>query len=222
MPSEAPIAAPTEVSPYLSNFSPSDVPAPSAPPTQALPSAVPSDAAASEQVAHDALRALIAQATIAYQTSASWLDFVKQFRDSQGDLHPDVRDLPHQAAHMLSQLRRQGATVGMKTPPWNQQQKQDALQRGSHQSVEQHKGFLCEEFVDLIRKRQWVLLPADLVLREPNLRLSPLCVVPQRDRRPRTICDYYFFLVDLDTIPLAPAESMQFGRALWRILHYIG
>jgi hypothetical protein len=27
-----------------------------------------------------------------------------------------------------------------------------------------------------------------------------------------------FFLVNVDTIPLAPAESMQFGRALWRIL----
>jgi hypothetical protein len=106
----------------------------------------------------------------------------------------------------------------MKTPPWNQQQKQDALHWGSHQSAEQHKGFLCEEFVDLIRKRQWVLLPADLVLHEPNLRLSPLGVVPQRDRRPRTICDYSFFLVNLDTIPLAPVESVQFGRALWRIL----
>jgi hypothetical protein len=106
----------------------------------------------------------------------------------------------------------------MKTPPWNQQQKKDALQRGSHQSAEQHKGLLCEEFVGLIRKRQWVLLPADLVLCEPNLRISPLGVILQRDRRPRTICNYSFFLVNLDTIPLAPAESMQFGLALWRIL----
>jgi hypothetical protein len=89
MPSEDPIVAPTEVPPYLSSVAPSDVPAPADPPTQALPSAVPSDVAASEQVASDALRALIAQATIAYQTSASWSDFVKQCRDSRGDLHPD-------------------------------------------------------------------------------------------------------------------------------------
>jgi hypothetical protein len=119
---------------------------------------------------------------------------------------------------MLSQLHRQGATVGMKTPPWNQQQKQDALQQGSHQFAEQHNGFLCEEFVDLIQKRQWVLLTADLVLHEPNLRLSTLGVVTQHDRRPRTICDNSFFLVNLDTTPLAPVESMQFGRYLWRIL----
>jgi hypothetical protein len=72
MPSEAAIVAPTEVSHYLSNVARSDVPAPSAPPTQALLSAAPSDATVSEQLARDALRALIAQATIAYQTLASW------------------------------------------------------------------------------------------------------------------------------------------------------
>jgi hypothetical protein len=218
MPSKAPIFAPTEVPSYLSSVAPSEVPAPADPPTHALPSAVPSDTAASEQVARDVLRALTNQATTAYHTSAIWSEFVKQCRDSRGDLHPDVRDLPHRASHVLIQLRRQGATVGMKTPPWNHQQKQDAIKRGSHQSADQHKGFLCEEFINLIRKGQWVLLPDDLVLHEPNLRLSPLGVVPQRDRRPRTICDYSFFLVNLDTIPLAPAEYMQFGRALWRIL----
>jgi hypothetical protein len=56
---------------------------------------------------------------------------------------------------------------------------------------------------------------------ETNLRLSPLGVVPQRDRRQRTICDYSLFFVNLDTIPLAPQESMQFGRALYRILQQI-
>jgi hypothetical protein len=118
----------------------------------------------------------------------------------------------------LDQLRRHGSTVATKTEPWDKQKKQEALQWGSHQSSVQHEVFLCEAFVDLILKGQWVLLPANLVLHEPILRLSPLGVVPQRERRPRTICDYSFFLVNLDTIPLAPAKSMQFGRALWRIL----
>jgi hypothetical protein len=54
----------------------------------------------------------------------------------------------------------------------------EALQRVSHQSAMQHEGFVCEEFVDLILKCQWVLLSADLVLHEPNLCLSPLGVVP--------------------------------------------
>jgi hypothetical protein len=46
-------------------------------------------------------------------------------------------------------------------------------------------------------------------------------VVPQRDRRPRTIVDYTFSFVNAETAPLAPRESMQFGHALHRILRKI-
>ena len=42
--------------------------------------------------------------------------------------------------------------------------------------------------------------------------------VPQRDRRPRLIVDNSFSGVSEETLPLAPRESMQFGRALQRIL----
>ena len=73
----------------------------------------------------------------------------------------------------------------------------------------------------MINKGHWILLPADMVLHLRNLRLSPLGVVPQRDRRPRTISDYTFFDVNADTAPLAPKEAMQFGRALHRILQKI-
>jgi hypothetical protein len=72
----------------------------------------------------------------------------------------------------------------------------------------------------MIRNKQWVLLPARLILGERNLKLSPLGVAPQRDRRPRTISDYSFFKVN-DAIPLSPSETMQFGHALQRILHAI-
>ena len=52
----------------------------------------------------------------------------------------------------------------------------------------------------------------------PNLRISPLGVAPQRDRRPRLIVDYTFSGVIADTLALAPKEAMQFGRALQRVL----
>ena len=53
----------------------------------------------------------------------------------------------------------------------------------------------------------------------PNLRVSPLGVVPQRDRRPRLIVDYSFSgLLNAETLSWAPRdESMQFGRALQMI-----
>jgi hypothetical protein len=52
----------------------------------------------------------------------------------------------------------------------------------------------------MIHKGNWIVLPARLVLHEPQLRLSPLGVVPQRDRRPRTISDYTFFALGMHAI----------------------
>jgi hypothetical protein len=164
---------------------------------------------------------LVQRSIKAYESTTTWGEFVAQCRDPTGDFHPDVKHLPHRDAHLLDTLRRSGATVGMKTEPWSRQRKDKALKRGSHQSAMLHTDFLCDEFVDMIHKGQWVLLPARLVMDENILRLSPLGVVPQRDCRPRTICDYSFFFVNLDTIPLAPPESMQFGRALWWILQQV-
>jgi hypothetical protein len=66
-----------------------------------------------------------------------------------------------------------------------------------------------------------VLLPASVILDKKNLHSSPLRVVPQRDRRPCTICDYSFFLINYDTIEPYPEEAVQFGRALLCILQQI-
>ena len=52
----------------------------------------------------------------------------------------------------------------------------------------------------------------------PHLRISPLGVIPQRDRRPRLIVNYSFSNLNKDAIPLAPRKAMQFGRALQRVL----
>jgi hypothetical protein len=167
------------------------------------------------------LRRLIERSTQKFNSSATWEEFVNKCKNPRGDLHPDVQHLPHRAAHMLSRLRVSGATVATKSAPWTLQQKLAALARGFHQSAKQHVDFLCGEFVNMIQKGQWILLPSKLLLDNHNLRLSPLGVVPQRDRRPRTICDYSFFLVNDDTIELCPEQSMQFGRALLRILQKI-
>jgi hypothetical protein len=51
-----------------------------------------------------------------------------------------------------------------------------------------------------------------------GLRVSPVGVIPQHDRRDRTIVDYSFSGINDDTAPLTPREVMQFGRALDRIL----
>jgi hypothetical protein len=45
---------------------------------------------------------------------------------------------------------------------------------------------------DMVEKGFWAVVPYTQVRHLPNLRLSPIGVVPQRDRRPRTIVDYTF------------------------------
>ena len=46
-------------------------------------------------------------------------------------------------------------------------------------------------------------------------------VVPQRNRRPRTIIDYSYSFIKQATHILCPQESMQWGRTLQRILWYV-
>ena len=73
----------------------------------------------------------------------------------------------------------------------------------------------------MLRKGQWMVLPYNAVRNMPNLRLSPIGVVPQRERRPRTIVDYTFFGVNDETLPLTAPESMQFGKTLQRVFQAI-
>jgi hypothetical protein len=74
---------------------------------------------------------------------------------------------------------------------------------------------------DMVDKAQWIVLPYSLVDHFPALRISPIGVVPQHERRPRTIVDYTYSGFNADTVPLCAPEAMQFGRALLRVLQRI-
>ena len=65
------------------------------------------------------------------------------------------------------------------------------------------------------------MLPASLVKDIPGIRLSPLGLVPQQNRRDIMISNYSFFSVNDDTVPLALPEAMQFGQTLKRLLQRI-
>lgn len=68
-------------------------------------------------------------------------------------------------------------------------------------------------------------MPFNKMKQEPKLHLhlqiSPMGVVPQHDRHPRIIVDYWFFGVNDKTVCLAPNEAMPFGKALKWILQNI-
>jgi hypothetical protein len=161
----------------------------------------------------------------AYQTAASvtrqgWASFVNSVRGTS-NVAAGVRRLPHKAARLLDHLRTKGATVLMANEPWTTADLDRAMHRGSHKSAHEERDFVFEEIMDFCTQGYWTVLPYDTVRDWRGLRLSPLGVVPQRDRRPRLIVDYSFSGVNEATIPLAPKEAMQFGRALQRVIQKI-
>ena len=148
-----------------------------------------------------------------------WKAFVQQ-RRSKSDF-ASLDNVEHPAQRLLKFYKQRGAPVKFRTKPWSHTQISAALSRGAHRSCLEHLEFLHEEFVDMIQKSQWVILPAKAVQSLPGLRVSPPGVVPQRERRPRWICDYSWSQVNEETLPLAALEAMQFGHALDRILREI-
>jgi hypothetical protein len=149
-----------------------------------------------------------------------WQKFVKARRNG-GDLSDLSNVDNHPARRLLHHYKHRGVPVKFSSPKWGRDRLKAALARGAHKSCNDHIDFLNEEFVDMIHKGQWVILPAAMALELEGLRLSPPGVVPQRDRRPRWICDYTWSGVNPETLPLAALESMQFGHTLERILREI-
>jgi hypothetical protein len=154
-----------------------------------------------------------------------WERFI-QLRRGQSDLSPTVDNIRHPARSHLRHLRRRGARAPMATAPWTAEQLAATIARGPHKSAIEYAEFLGEELREFVLKGQWIVLPYHVVQNLPKrvrrqLRISPMEVVPQRDRRPRVIVDYSFFGVNDDTVKLAPREAMQFGKALERILRKI-
>ena len=107
------------------------------------------------------------------------------------------------------------------TTQWGTTRCDEAVRRGSHKSVHLHREFVFDEMLDFCQQGYWLVLPYALVQQWPELRVSPLGAVPQRDRRPQLIVDYSYSGVNQETVQLAPPEAMQFGRTLQQVLSRI-
>ena len=117
-----------------------------------------------------------------------WDQFVKH-RRPQSDF--SSLQINHPARQLLKHYRDHGVPIQLTSPPWSQQKLQHALHRGPHKSSYEYLDFLEYEFVDMIQKGQWVVIPFSLAKNLPGLRLSP---PPQLSRsspptRPQTTMD---------------------------------
>jgi hypothetical protein len=154
-------------------------------------------------------------------TRMGWVRFIQHLQHPS-DVHHNIASIPHPAAQYLHRLSNYGVPAPSSAPPWSQKTLRCALQRGAHVSAAyQFRDFLHEDMADYVDKCFWVVLSYRSVHFMPHLKLSPCGVVPQRERRPRTIIDYTFSGVNAASLPLAPTESMQFGSTLQRILQRI-
>jgi hypothetical protein len=68
-------------------------------------------------------------------------------------------NVPHPAHRLLRHYKHRGAPVEFSPLPWTRQQIQRALSRGTHKSAHEYLDYLEEEFVTMINKGQWIVLP---------------------------------------------------------------
>jgi hypothetical protein len=154
---------------------------------------------------------------IFFENACSWSHFVQTVR-GVSHIRSTVGNLPHPAAALLKRLQTVGVPIVTMGTPWTAQQLDEKVARGPHKSATEHCECVREEMAEFCEKGFWVVLPYDMVKQLPGLKLSPLGVVPQGDRRPRLIVDYSFYGINGETVKLMPPEATQLGRALERLL----
>ena len=95
-----------------------------------------------------------------------------------------MRTMQHPAKHLLQHYQINVVPVMFHNEPWSQEKLDAAMKRGPHKSANEHVEFLCEDFLYMIDKSQWIILPYDKVKELKGLRLSPPGVIPQRNQCP--------------------------------------
>jgi hypothetical protein len=124
---------------------------------------------------------------------------------------------------MLRHYSQTGVPVVLSTKPWTPNQVEATVRRGPHKSATEYLDFLRTEMAEMIQASQWLVLSYSKVRGHKGLRASPIGVMPSKGRQPRPIVDYSYFGLNAETLPIAPMDSMQFGKALerfiWSIVH---
>jgi len=139
-------------------------------------------------------------------------------RRGRSAIDPDVAKSPQAAAGYLDYLRTIGAPVHSKAPPKTPAEVQVAADKGPHPSAIAHREFLWGEAYEMCQRRHTMVLPLSAVQDISGVQVRPPMVAKQRDRRPLTLCDLTYSGVNVNIVLLVPNESMQFSRALRRLL----
>ena len=148
-----------------------------------------------------------------------WEEFVKQCRGRvKFYIQGAVKNLDRLLLH---QYKHRDDPIVLTEESWTEGDRQVALAQGPHRSALEHTLFLCNEFDSMAGKGQWVVLPYSVAQNLLGLRLSPLGIKEEKDHRPRWLGDYSYYKLNCSILPLAKLSSIQYGRALDRLLQEI-
>ena len=173
-----------------------------------------------QQFLGDRLGTLVSQLSQQLDSATTWSEFVNDVH-GRSYLSPDMSGVRHPARQYLEELRDQGLPISMDDEEWSLEKRDACVSRGCHKTAREHAAFIREEMSDFAESGFWVVLPYEQVRHLKNLRLSPLGVKEERERRPRLVVDHTFFGVNQHTLEFAPKEAMQFGMTLPRLLYNI-
>jgi hypothetical protein len=151
----------------------------------------------------------------------------------EGQMCPSGLALHHPAAATLLEYATGGCPTNTGNP-WTKQQMQEAVDRGPHVSALDPEAIVQmeEEVADKVRIGQARLVSWDDIKENPppELKISPLAMIPHKSRRFQAILDLSFRLrlecgdmlksVNESTTLSAPAGAIdQLGHTLQRVIH---
>lgn len=165
----------------------------------------------------DRLGTLLNKCSAMLDESSSWKDFVSKVH-GPSSLQDNMQLLDHPAGEFLASLHEHGVPCIQSDPDWTLSQLDERMARGCHRSATEHKAFIRDEMADFVDSGFYAVLPYSKVRHLPGLRLSPLGIKEERDRRARLVVDHTWFGVNLNTMEYTTKEAMQFGGALYRVL----
>ena len=150
-------------------------------------------------------------------SQVGWRKLAKK-RQGCSAISDDLGALPHKAARYLNYLRQLGTPVHWSAPPKSPDDLQTAVNQEPHPLAVAHQEFLWEESLEMCKRRHTMVLPFSAVKHLRGVQVSPPGVVPQANRRPRTVADLTFWGVNASTVasltPQKVRSAMVRGRRL--------
>jgi hypothetical protein len=85
----------------------------------------------------------------------------------------NMHGINHPAKRLLLSYKNPGVPVKVTTPHWSPERIREAIARGPHRLCREYTKFLSEEFVYMIQKGQWTILPYSAIKDFTHLCMSP-------------------------------------------------